>query len=156
MKFLNKYRKVMFIIVFVVILITMGVVVKQFLYPDDIESIYGSRLVGIEDVKITSDKKLTIINEIKTNENVESASINISGKIINILITAKEGLTIENAKTILSESLSSFSEEEIDFYDFGFFATNTSLKYYLIGSKSKMIENIVWTEYSEVEKNEEE
>jgi hypothetical protein len=133
----------------------MAIVIKQFLYPDDLKSLYGSRLDGIEEVEIASNKKISVINEIKTDENIEDASIDIKGKIINIIIKGKEGLTIEKSKEILSNALIKFSDKEKQFYDFEFFATNASLKYYVIGSKSKMIENIVWTEYSEVDKNEE-
>jgi hypothetical protein len=154
-KFFNKYRKIIFIVVIAIVLIMMAIVIKQFLYPDDLKSIYGSRLDGIEEVEITSNKKISVINEIKTDENVEDASINIKGKIIKIILKGKEGLTIEKSKEILSNTLNKFSDKEKQFYDFEFFATNTHLKYYVIGSKSKMIENIVWTEYSEVDENEE-
>lgn len=154
-KFFNKYRKIIFIVVIAIVLIMMAIVIKQFLYPDDLKSIYGSRLDGIEEVEITSNKKISVINEMKTDENVEDASINIKGKIIYIKLKGKEGLTIEKSKEILSNTLNKFSDKEKQFYDFEFFATNTHLKYYVIGSKSKMIENIVWTEYSEVDENEE-
>lgn len=155
-KFFKKYR--IYFVIFVLVFVMLSVVfsLKTFLYPDDLSSIYGNRLKGIEEVSINSDRKLSVVSLIKTNKEVDTSTIDIRGKIINIIIKGHDDLTVEKAQNILNEILAKFSKKEINYYDFQFFVTNDVLNYTLLGYKNKTTENTVWTQTSEVKKNEEE
>lgn len=153
-KFFKKYK--IYLVIFILLLVLGGIVysLKTFLYPDDLKSVYGNRLNGIEDVKISADRISALTNQIKENEAIDTVKVEIKGKIINVIIGGS--LTIEESEELLNGTLESFSEEEIAYYDFQFFATNEELKYKLIGYKNKTTESTVWTEVSEVDENEEE
>ena len=127
--------------------------------PSDLNTVYGSRLDGIENVVISDEKKDEIIKFIKDNEDVSSASIDIQGKIINISIKIgnKEN-TIDIMKEKCSLIVNKFSKEEIEFYDFQFFIKNEDANYNLIGYKNKKNEELSYSHdviVSEVEENEE-
>lgn len=93
------------------------VLLKGILYPNSKISYYGNRLDGIENVQISDKIKNKTINNIKNNELVTDAKINIHGKIINIIYNVKKETSIEDSKKIAVESLNNFSDDIKSFYD---------------------------------------
>ncbi len=148
--FYKKYKVFIYIGVFLIMGVVSIVLLKNFLYPDDYKSAYGSRLDGIEGVAIDSNRKSEISNIYQKDTNIKSVSIDIKGKIINLIIDVNESLTIELAKENFLKSLEEFKEEERSFYDIQFFVKNEVLKYTMIGYKNATSDVIVWSEYSEV------
>lgn len=148
--FLKKYKVYIYVVLFLIILLSIFLLVKNFLYPDDMISIYGSRLEGIEKVKITDYRKKEIKGIFLEEELVESVDVDVKGKIINIIIKGKEKYTIEEAKKKIIEGIKSLKKEETEFYDVQFFVSNENIKYTLIGYKNKNSEEISWSEYVEV------
>ena len=59
LKILKKHSRKIVAIIIIIFLIIIGIMVKNFFFPDDAEAYYGTRIEGIEKVKI-SDKKITI------------------------------------------------------------------------------------------------
>ena len=155
MKSKKKYKTIIFIVAIVIIAIIVFFTLKSFLYPSDTKSVYGNRLNGIEDVKITSDKKTAVINRIKTESNVTEANVEVQGKIIYIFVTVNKNIDKEGLEGLFEDSLTVFSDDEKSFYDFQFFGTNDESKFKVIGAKSKQSESIAWKYSSEVEENEE-
>ncbi len=149
-EFLKKHKVYVYILIFILVLLSMFIVLKNFLYPDDLKSIYGSRLNGIEEVQLNKNRQDEIKTIYANEEMISSVDIDIKGKIINVIIKGKEGYTIEVAKKAIADNLSLFKEKERNFYDIQFFISNEPLNYNLIGYKNKTSELIVWSEYSEV------
>ena len=87
------------------------------------ENKYGDRLAGISEVEITKDKKNEVVDKIKENDGVSDASVRVQGKIVYVNIVFKKDVSLDNAKKIASSSLDNFSDEEKNFYDFGYFLT---------------------------------
>lgn len=143
--FILKYRIYIIIVLLLVFGAFVFVTVKAFLFPEDERTVYGSRLDGIEDVAITNETKEKVISKLKETEGITEVSIDIQGKIVNILITAT---TEENKEDVIKEvcakSLESFSKEEVAFYDFQFFVKNVDANYNMIGYKNKRSEVISW------------
>ncbi len=159
--FIYKYR----ILILLVILLALGIFgfifVKNYLYPDDEKTVYGSRLDGIEEVVITESKKKEVIDFIKENEFITNVTFDIQGKIINIYITStSEENTSDKLKELSTLALEKFSDKEIAFYDFQFFIKNEESNYNMIGYKNKKSTLISWSVdeivSSEVENEEEE
>lgn len=157
--FIFKYR--VYVLIFIILI--FGVIIffsaKTYLYPDDQKTVYGSRLDGIEDVKITSQRITEIVDIIKEEDGIKEASIDIQGKTVNIsiIVEAKDN-TIDEMKEFSTRILSNFTETEIAFYDFQFFINNEAGNYNMIGYKNKKNSDITWTTdeiVSEVESNEE-
>lgn len=84
---------------------------------------YGNRLEGIDTVKITDTKRSEVINKIKENELVDSADIDIKGKLIYVNITLKTGKHADS-EAICQTSLEAFSEDEKKFYDIQYIVSN--------------------------------
>ncbi len=84
---------------------------------------YGNRLEGIDNVKISDTKKNEVINKIKENELVDSADIDIKGKLIYVNITLKTGKHTDS-EAICQTSLEAFSEDEKKFYDIQYIVSN--------------------------------
>lgn len=159
-EFILKYKVYFLVVLAVIVLVFAFIKVKDFLYPDDKNTVYGDRLDGIEEVSITSDEQNDLISKIKENKDISSASVHIQGKIINIIIIAKtEDNTIEVVEELINNFMKEFSAKEVAFYDFQFFIKNEDANYNLIGYKNKNSETIIWNSdeiVSEVEENEEE
>lgn len=145
-EFIVKYR--IYIMIFLILIIAGFSIyaIKEYLYPNNDLSIYGNRLDGIDEVLITKEKKTEVINFIKENESLTDVTIDIQGKIINIIITATtEDFNEEEVKSYLPTILEKFSSEEIAFYDFQFFVKNVDANYNLIGYKNKNSEKITFS-----------
>lgn len=159
LKFISKYKIYIVLAILVLFCLFLFITFYKYMNPSDLNTVYGSRLDGIENVIISDEKKDEIIKFIKDNEDVSSASIDIQGKIINISIKIgnKEN-TIDVMKEKCSLIVNKFSKEEIEFYDFQFFIKNEDANYNLIGYKNKKNEELSYSHdviVSEVEENEE-
>ena len=158
--FIVDNRIYIVLVLFVVFCGFVFVTMKAYLDPEDELAVYGNRLDGIENVEITDKKEKEVIDFIKEDENITDASIRIQGKIINIIIKAKDKKnTIEKMEEKGTKIIEKFSEEEIKFYDFQFFIKNEEANYNLMGYKNKKSEEISWVNdviVSEVEDNEDE
>ncbi len=159
LKFISKYKIYIVLAILFLFCLFLFITFYKYMNPSDLNTVYGSRLDGIENVVISDDKKDEIIKFIKDNEDVSSASIDIQGKIINISIKIgnKEN-TIDIMKEKCSLIVNKFSKEEIEFYDFQFFIKNEDANYNLIGYKNKKNEELSYSHdviVSEVEENEE-
>ena len=159
LKFISKYKIYIVLAILFLFCLFLFITFYKYMNPSDLNTVYGSRLDGIEKIFKKEEKKDEIIKFIKDNEDVSSASIDIQGKIINISIKIgnKEN-TIDIMKEKCSLIVNKFSKEEIEFYDFQFFIKNEDANYNLIGYKNKKNEELSYSHdviVSEVEENEE-
>ncbi len=145
MKIIKKYKWLLLLLLFV--LLITGLLIKNFWFYSN-ESMYGNRLEGIKDVPIRSDLQTDIINSLVLLPEVEEASINITGKIINILIDINVGVEDDNYKVFADNTLIKFTDEQINFYDIQFFITQETISdnddFPIIGYKNKTSQIVVW------------
>ncbi|MBE6160190.1 MAG: hypothetical protein E7157_04000 [Lactobacillales bacterium] len=122
-----KNNKGIFITLFIILIFAIaGIFALKAFFPSGNE--YGNRLKGIEKVSF-SDKEITKLEkEIKDREKVKKVSINIKGKLINIMLTVENDADISDMKDHCKEKLELFDEEELSYYD---------LQFYLIAEESK-------------------
>ena len=140
----NKYFLV-YACIFLVLLICI-ISIKNFLFPSNSNTNYGNRLDGIKDVPFTKSDQKKIIEKIDSNEKASKTQIKLKGKIINILYTVNDDVSIDDAKAIASDSLSVISEKEKKFYDIQIFISKktNSEGFPLIGYKNSSSKEIVW------------
>ena len=81
-KFLKKNSHTIVGIIIVIFVIILGIVVKNFFFPDDVEAYYGTRLEGIEKIKISDKKKEELKEHFKDSS--KSLTIRIQGRIIYV------------------------------------------------------------------------
>ena len=111
---------------------------------------YGSRLEGINKIKISESDLNKIEKKIKENENVTKVSSNIKGRIINFVITFNTGFDINAAKSHANVILDdNFSKDEFEFYDIQVFLLEKDsaegTKFPVIGYKRKSGNEFVWS-----------
>lgn len=145
MKKLIKHKGIIIGIVVLIALVVGGVYIKNIISPDESRAIYGDRLDGMDEVKITADTKNKVQEALK--EKATSVKVRVAGKIINITIETKEDVSRDDAKKMGQSAVEVFSEKEAAFYDFQILIKNDNNKeqFPIIGYKHKGKESISWT-----------
>ena len=109
---------------------------------------YGNRLDGIDEVSISKNELKDREKELEEKDDVDKSSIRIQGRIIYFDITFSKDTNLSNAKKICDEIVSSFEEEELDFYDISFIITQNDLenddKWVAAGYKNTTSSKISW------------
>ena len=140
-RFLKKYKGLIKIAIFLLILMFICILLyKTFFYSDNEDAIYGVRLRNISEYKIKKDEIKNIEKNISEISGVKDIDINIKGRLIKIFITIEDGKSKDEIKTIMNSILSNFSEDIKGYYDITFYAQQNidgKIKYPVIGYKHK-------------------
>ena len=111
---------------------------------------YGDRLDGIEKVEVSKKDLNGVTSFLKEQDGVVEANLRIQGKIIYTNIVFSREVSLERAKEIAGSVLEKFDDDEIKFYDFGYFLTqveqdgNEDKGFIITGSKSVASDVISW------------
>lgn len=101
-----------FIIIFVLLL---------FVYKNLFAGVENSRYEGIENYKLTNDEKNSVKDKINELEGIKSIDVYTDSKIIKVVVILEEDIDFESIKEKANEIISSFSEENLSYYDLEFF-----------------------------------
>ncbi len=148
MKFSNKNKKGTIILIVILILLLGLIFIYRFLSPNTGKNEYGDRLKGIEKVEITKQTQKKYVDELEENEKVKKASVDIKGRLINIIITLNSDVSRDKSKELANESLKFFEEEELSYYDIQVYLKSDDSKnkdYPIIGYKHKSKDKLVWS-----------
>ncbi|MDD2409676.1 MAG: hypothetical protein PHD03_03040 [Bacilli bacterium] len=142
-----------YVILMGISLVCLALILVVFVYyflSQNNTGIYGNRLNGIENVKITDDKLEGIKKAIEENEIVDHASLILKGKIVYINIYIKED-KIDDAKNVAIKSLELFEEEQSSVYDVLFtidlIGKAENSVFPIMGSKKNDNTIISWAKY---------
>ena len=141
----NKFTTIVFCIFLGLFLI--GWLLFGLVMPKNGEPVYGNRLEGIEEVKVTEEQTADLVKELKSKDYVANASIHISGRIINVIVDTKEGTKTSTAKTLGKVVLKAFDKDQLKFYDIQLFLNNendNAKGYPLIGYKNSTDKDFVF------------
>lgn len=145
MNFIKRNRNTIIAIsVFLIVLILL-IQVKNVFFPNETKAIYGTRLEGIEKVKITNNKEDQVKEAVK--EGVSKTSIRVSGRIVNIILTVNSDISLETAKGYASQVIEPFTDKQLKYYDFQVFIKKEekTADFPIIGYKHHNKENFTWT-----------
>jgi hypothetical protein len=144
LKFLKKNSHTIVGIIIVIFVIILGIVVKNFFFPDDAEAYYGTRLEGIEKIKITDKKK----KELKENfkDASKSVTVRLQGRIIYVDVKVNDDVSVDTARDLANKTLEKLSEDEKAYYDVQFIISNEKDKdhFPIIGYKHHTKSAIAW------------
>ena len=145
MKFIKKNKSTIVGILVFILALAGILAVKGVLSSDEGKAIYGTRLKGINEVKITDSQKKEVENKLAND--TDKVEVSVAGRIINILITAKEGTSLEDAKKLGDKAVEVFSSAEKKYYDIQIFITNEKNKaqFPIIGYRHHTKNTITWT-----------
>lgn len=124
---LMKNKKLVMFIALIFILLICLLLMKSIFFPGNVSK-YGNRLDGIDKISFTNGDKSKITKFIKDNEKVNDANLNVHGKIVNVIFNVEDDVSLEDARSIASDSLSKFSDDVKKFYDIEFIITKKTEK----------------------------
>ena len=143
----NKTLLILMFIAIVCIVVSIVLLFKYFYWGNG-GTKYGSRLEGIENVEIKDDKKNSIASTISESDLVQSASVTVTGKRVDIRIVFEDKASLVDAQGVALKSLDNFTDEEKAFYDFEFtlkqLATEKADGFLIMGAKNVNGSNLVW------------
>lgn len=134
-----------------VILIIAGFMLYRFLFPNIGSPVYGNRLDGIEEVKITATELTKLESTLKENKIVKNVSTNIKGKIFNVIITVADGTKATDAKNLTSIIVDGIEQKQKEYYDIQVFLKNENEEangYPIIGYLNKELKTFSYSSAS--------
>lgn len=105
------------------------------------------RYKDIEKHKLTNNEINSVKDKIKELENIKDVDVYVDSKIIKIVVKLEKDINFDDIKTKANETMSSFSEKNIKYYDIEFFVDSSneeSEMYPQIGYKFKTSEEFSW------------
>ena len=129
---------------FVLVFVFYKLVLSQ---TNDTKAIYGSRLEGIENVKINNEKKSEIASNIEALSKTKKVDVTTQGKIINVMIVLNDDVSRDDAKTLADKVLEKLSDSEKEFYDIQVFMKkdNDDAQFPIIGYHHPKRTGFSWT-----------
>ena len=131
--------------IIVVLLLVLFLLMKAF-FPSG--NPYGNRLDGIEKVPFSKKDIEKLEDKMDDNSSVKKASVNLEGRLFNIILTTKKGTKLDDMKDYCVKLLELYSEEELKYYDIQFYIVNDDKKaesYPAIGYHNKKATKISWS-----------
>ena len=153
MKFVRKNKFTIFAIVILIVLVFVGIQVKNIFVPDEGKASYGERLSDISKHKLDSKWFSNIESKLKENEKIEKVENKIHGKIINLIITVNSDVDVNAAKDIANSTISMFENKELDYYSLQVYVKkeDASLNNFpIIGYKGTDSESLSFTKDREI------
>lgn len=148
-KWIAKHKVKMIILsIFVVLFLVLFIGLRDMLFYNGQRSNYGSRLEGIDKVKITDDTKKQIMSLVTNTKLTSKIKIDIQGRLINIIVEYNENVNLDQAKESAILSLGALSDKEKNFYDIQYILTSMDEKnksFPAMGLKHKTKDSVVWT-----------
>jgi len=149
MKFFKKHMKEsIFLSLFLVIIFTCLITFLIMWFGGNGDK-YGTRLAGIKDVPLSNSYLNEISSVVKEEKIVSTTTIDLEGRLVNVIINVKDDTTIDDAKDLSGIVKDNFTKDELAFYDIQIFlvdsGTNKESSYPIIGYKHKTSDVFVWS-----------
>ena len=145
MNFIKKHICIFVMLGIIVLTIIGAIILKSAFFPDENQAIYGNRIEGIKDYKITEETK----NKIKEamQEGSSSQKIRITGRLVYITVKLNADVSLETAKSLANKGVEVFPEEQKKYYDIQFIMANDSnqAQFPIIGYKHHTRTAISWS-----------
>ena len=140
---MKKYIKYIVLLVILIVIFILGFFIYKNMFADSV----NTRYKDIDNYKLTNDEKNSAKDKINELENIKEVKIYIKSKIIKIVVKLDEDIDFDSIKTKANEVISSFSEENLSYYDIEFFVESSNKEsevYPQIGYKFKAKEEFAW------------
>lgn len=141
-----KNKKIL-IFLLLVCIILIGFILRFVIFNNSTNK-YGNRLDTIKNIKVSSKEKDSLKETIENEEKASNVSINIQGKIINVIYTISDDASKDDAKNISNKILEKLSDEIKNAYDIQVFVNKKnpgdSTDFPMIGYKNTKSNKFVW------------
>ena len=152
-KFFRRNRYTCILLFIFILLVILGLKVKDIFVPDDGKATYGERLKDIDKYPLNDEFYNKIDEALKKNSSVTKVSHRLQGKTINYYITFSEKTTVKDAKAIGDSILKNVDEEKLSYYSIQVFLMKDDEKlnnFPIIGMKHPESKSISWTKDREI------
>ena len=159
--FIKKHRYTCILVLIYILVVILGIKVKEILIPDEGKATYGERLKDISKHPISEEIYSKVDSEMKEDDKVEDISHRLSGKIVNYYLTVRNDVSKGDAKALGSKIITYFDEDALSYYSFQVYLIKkdeTQNDFPIIGMKDPLSDSIVWTKDRDItvsEQNEE-
>lgn len=145
-KWINKNKGLAILLLLTIIFVIILLIIFIELLIGGSSNKYGNRLDGIDKVKISNETYESVKKEVEDTELVEKVETRLQGKIVYTTIELKDGITVEKAKEIATNTLDNYSEDELKYYDFSFFLKwkGEEKDTVITGNKHHNLDSITW------------
>ena len=116
-KFIKKNKMTVIVVICCLVLTILIFAIKLTLFPNEAKAIYGDRLEGLNEAKIKNSDLEQIESNLKEKEGVEKVSTSFSGRILNVIITVKEDMSLDGVKSFPDEVDKALDEKQKKAYD---------------------------------------
>lgn len=152
-RFLKRHRYTCILVLIFILIVILGLKVKEILVPDEGKATYGDRLKNIEKHPISSDTYKKIDEALEKNNNVKKVTHRIQGKTLNYFITFADKTSVKDAREIGDGLLEYFDEDTLDYYSIQFYLVKEDKalnNFPIIGMKHPESKKISWTKDREI------
>ncbi len=150
-------NKVLIVLLFILFICFIAIVVVCFtFFLGGNKSPYGERYKDIDKHPLTEEFKNEYVNSLKSDELIDDVKIKtMGGRVIYIKITFVPDITLVEAQSKALNSLSSFSEDLLSYYDLNFTLysplSENSEGFTIMGGKNESGSGISWNNNTKVE-----
>lgn len=129
------------------LLIVFVVVLNFTFFSNNSKAVYGDRLDGIEEVRITDNKLEQIESELNEKDEVSSSDASTSGRILNVIITVNDDVSVETARSLTEVIDSAIDDDQRNYYDTQVFIkkNNDDASFPIIGYRHEDKTTYSWT-----------
>lgn len=152
-KFFKRNRYTCILIFIFILLIILGLKVKDIFVPDEGKPTYGDRLKNMEKYPMKDEDYNKIDEALKKNSSVSKVTHRLQGKTINYYITFTEKTSVKDAKSVGDSILKSFDEDKLSYYSLQVYLLKEDEKlnnFPIIGMKHPDAKAISWTKDREI------
>ncbi len=146
MKYLKENAKLIIAIaIFIVIVVAIFVAYNGLFLKSS--SKYGDRLKGIDEIPVSNSNKTEIEENVTALGITSKISVEVKGKIIEIIITVNDDIDVNKSKEVAAKVLEKLTDEQKKCYDVQIFIQKNSEdeKFPIIGYKHHSRDNFTWT-----------
>lgn len=158
MRYIKKNKLTSFVILIFILVVILGAYLYNTFFSSGRSEVYGNRLDGIDAVEIKNKQYKELKSKLEEKEKVTKVTTDLKGKIVNVIITVSDEVSINDAKKIAVEVLPFFDKEQLEFYDIQIFVKKDNAElndFPIIGYKQNGKKDLTWSKDRQVTKNEE-
>lgn len=146
-KYIKEHKIVVVAVMLMIILIIISFFIKGVLFSNTNDAIYGDRLKGIDAVKMTKNEQTDLISSLEDDSSIKKAEYNLQGKLINIILTVNDEVSIDTAKSLADKVMGNFNDDQKSYFDFQVFIKkiNGSKDFPIIGYKQNTKDGFNWS-----------
>ncbi len=146
-KYIKEHKIVVVAVIILLLLLVMAFFLKGVFFSGTENAVYGERLKGIDEVKITKSEKSDLISKIEEDSSVSKCEFSLQGKIVNVIITVNDDVGIDTAKALADKVVENFDSYQKEFYDFQVFIkkSNGGSDFPIIGYRQNTKKGFTWT-----------